>query len=350
MSETKTETKTEETKGFFVIPCIGTNPINGQTEIYLIITEKKNIKEKSITEIKIGWNKTDLFSIMDKDGKKLKGDTVKSYPKGKMPTSDTAYEAITKYLTERNKERKKAGMEDITYIPYELESYLISIISTYVPPKEEKKRDERISDKAIFDLAGNIALKFHTVVLRANSLQQEEVLSYKDGWYQECGEADIRKEVGDELKELNDHSLFSKIIHHIKSSFSIPQYREEFKPRPFCVNLLNGVLDYSTGVAVFHERKNPSDFATYNFRYIIPVKYDPDAKCPKIQNTIYQILVDKSMEIEKIDFDYYRNLDLSDPEDRIEYCGLANKMKEYLEAVKSKDKENKISLFVSSSN
>ena len=49
--------------------------------------------------------------------------------------------------------------------------------------------------------------------------------------------------------------------------------RSIFESPPSCLNVANGVLDIKRKILVDHDK-------SFNFKYITPIKYDPNAKCP----------------------------------------------------------------------
>jgi putative DNA primase/helicase len=68
-----------------------------------------------------------------------------------------------------------------------------------------------------------------------------------------------------------------------KSEPGIPIQAGELDRNPFFLNCLNGTLDLRTGVLREHDRQ---DYLTK----IIPVAYDPDAKCPLWERFLFEIM------------------------------------------------------------
>jgi len=111
---------------------------------------------------------------------------------------------------------------------------------------------------------------------------RDDILIYEDGVYNYNGEKVIREEcevrVG--APTMTTHAV-SEVKNHIaRSTFAD---RELFNTVKYTINLKNGLLDVNTRELKPH---------TFNFLSTmrIPIIYDPQAKCPKIQSFLDSIL------------------------------------------------------------
>jgi hypothetical protein len=154
------------------------------------------------------------------------------------------------------------------------------------------KEGFEISDEGMHFIASMFKDKYHIKVLEASTFAMEDILVFKDGYYQRNGEKILRKELKDILGVEYTIGWYNTMYQHLKA-MDYPINRSDFLQRPCTTNLLNGIFDYSNGKAEFVPRKDPNDFWDYNFDYIIPINYDPCATCPDIDETLYKILADR---------------------------------------------------------
>jgi putative DNA primase/helicase len=154
------------------------------------------------------------------------------------------------------------------------------------------KEGYEISDEGMHFIASMFKDKYHIKVLEASTFAMEDILVFKDGYYQRNGEKILRKELKDILGVEYTIGWYNTMYQHLKA-MEYPINRSDFLQRPCTTNLLNGIFDYSSGKVEFIARKYPNDFWDYNFDYIIPINYDPDATCPDIDEMLYKILVDR---------------------------------------------------------
>jgi putative DNA primase/helicase len=86
------------------------------------------------------------------------------------------------------------------------------------------------------------------------------------------------------IKEQLSNHLIAETLGCIERSTYID--RENFKPPPDKIPLANGVYDLATNQLEHHSMSN-------NFLYQIPVNYDPNATCPKIDKFLEETLGDR---------------------------------------------------------
>lgn len=161
-------------------------------------------------------------------------------------------------------------------------------IKKYIDKKTKEKQN---NSEELHQIADSLVERYHIWTIEASSFNLEEVWCWYDGYYHKNGEAIIRAEVLSPDSVYKDGDL-RQIISYVKARTTIS--RDKLKQIPYCVNLKNGILDYSdTKNIKFIPRIEESDFHKYNFTYILPVNYDPNVQCSEIELTLQQILVDK---------------------------------------------------------
>lgn len=111
---------------------------------------------------------------------------------------------------------------------------------------------------------------------------RDDILIYEDGVYNYNGEKVISQEcevrVGAPM--MTTHTVNEVRNHIARLTFTD---RERFNTEKYIINLENGLLDVNTGELKPHA----ADFLS---TMRIPVIYDPQAKCPKVQNFLDSIL------------------------------------------------------------
>lgn len=99
-----------------------------------------------------------------------------------------------------------------------------------------------------------------------------------DGFYQPVGEVLIKKLCKQKLEEEYRKSRVSEVIDYIKAS----TYAKRHEEPPNLIPLENGVLDIET----MELRPHSPDYMFFNK---LPVKYDPQADCPRIKKFLREI-------------------------------------------------------------
>jgi len=116
-------------------------------------------------------------------------------------------------------------------------------------------------------LADEIMSEYHFITMMDN----EVIYVYIDGFYQPYGEVLIKKLCKDRLQDEYRRNRASEVIDYIKASTYVWRHEEP----PNLIPLANGVLDLDTMELKPHS-------PAYMFFNKLPVKYDPEAKCPNI--------------------------------------------------------------------
>jgi len=170
----------------------------------------------------------------------------------------------------------------------ELEKYIYRIIKSritevaekkqYIAQKKKKKKvkAEEEEIKAI-DIALDLLDTFTFKTFR----DTEEVLVYKDGIYKYNGESVIKEEATKRLDDDFSTAKIQQIINYIKYNTFVD--RTEFNNDVDVINVKNGLLNLKTGELKPH---TPEFLSTVR----IPVKYDPNADCPKIKKFLSEIV------------------------------------------------------------
>jgi putative DNA primase/helicase len=123
----------------------------------------------------------------------------------------------------------------------------------------------------------------------------DEIYLYQDGIYQtDLGQQTIKKEVQNILNEICSLHYVAEITGQVKRQ----TYAKDFGTPPknlICLN--NGVLDLESGELLKHSPE-------YEFLSKIPVDYDPEAKCPKIEKFLTNTLYPEDVQVIKEWFGY----------------------------------------------
>jgi putative DNA primase/helicase len=113
----------------------------------------------------------------------------------------------------------------------------------------------------------------------------DELLVYLDGVYRFNGETCVAEGVEAALKGVRNASvsnrLIGEVIGHIKRRTYVD--REEFNSKLNLLNLKNGILNINTMKVVPHSK----DFLS---TARLPIKYEPNAKCPRITKFFSEIV------------------------------------------------------------
>ena len=111
---------------------------------------------------------------------------------------------------------------------------------------------------------------------------RDDILVYENGVYSSNGEKLIREECETRVPP---PYLTTQMCHEIRDRIAGTTFadRERFNTEKYIINLENGLLDVKTRELLPH---TPAFLSTVR----IPVTYDPQAKCPKIQTFLGDIL------------------------------------------------------------
>jgi hypothetical protein len=147
------------------------------------------------------------------------------------------------------------------------------------PKPSDRKKDfeRRDPKKAIFEFSNYLIDKFK---IKTVSGTRKEIYVYSEGCYVP-GEDMIRKEIRNELKELAVTQKIKEILETVKDKTSIS--KDNFITPLNLINLQNGTLDIENMEFVGHSDENL-------FLSKIPVEYNAESVCPKIEKFLSQIL------------------------------------------------------------
>lgn len=112
----------------------------------------------------------------------------------------------------------------------------------------------------------------------------KEVYFYKDGVYVPGGEDVIKKDVQDILGDYSTEQRQNEIINYIRNLTLIP--RDDIGHDCTKINLMNGLYNLDT------EELEPHTPDYISIRQM-PVNYDPNARCPKIDKFLSEVMDDK---------------------------------------------------------
>lgn len=143
----------------------------------------------------------------------------------------------------------------------------------YVDKKDGAQKYAGINYKLFADDLIGI---YHFKTLR----DTEQVLCYKNGYYQYNGEALIKEKAEEIFGELITTRGVNEIIGHVQRSTYID--RDKADAEPTILNLKNGLYNIKTNEFLPH---TPEHIITAR----IPIKYDPTADCPEIKKFLKDI-------------------------------------------------------------
>ncbi|KXB01879.1 hypothetical protein AKJ43_02960 [candidate division MSBL1 archaeon SCGC-AAA261D19] len=117
----------------------------------------------------------------------------------------------------------------------------------------------------------------------------EEIYVYEDGVYRPRGESVIRETARAKLtNQLAREHYVNETVNHIKETTYVP--REKFDETTHLLAVENGLLDVKNGVL---RDFDPDKLLTSK----LPVKYDPDADCPKIKEFLKETVKPEDMPV-----------------------------------------------------
>jgi len=116
----------------------------------------------------------------------------------------------------------------------------------------------------------------------------KKIFCYRNGVYVPHGEDIIAKNVQNALGDESKRNHIAEIINYIQLETLLP--RSRINHDTGSINLLNGIYNLETGEL---EEHNPDNISIVQ----IPVKYDPDAKCPKIEQFMKDVLKPEDIQV-----------------------------------------------------
>jgi putative DNA primase/helicase len=143
-------------------------------------------------------------------------------------------------------------------------------------------------------LADELMQQYHFITMRDN----EQMYVWRNGYYRPYAESLIKEECKLKLGEEFRTNRVNEVIDYIKAS----TFKDRSEEPPHLIPLLNGVLDINT------LELNPHS-PEYMFFNLLPVEYNPNAKCPNIEKFLSEITSgreDVEILLEIIGFCLYR--------------------------------------------
>jgi putative DNA primase/helicase len=122
----------------------------------------------------------------------------------------------------------------------------------------------------------------------------KEMLVYRDGIYEECGEQIIEQLVEKTFKHAHmahrvNRNFMNEVLAHVRwGSYTD---RKEFDKDENIIHLANGLLDIRTG-------KVSPETPDYYSRIKLPVVYDPEARAPAFEKALAEILPDEEARLD----------------------------------------------------
>lgn len=126
-------------------------------------------------------------------------------------------------------------------------------------------------------LADTIMEDFHFATMK----DSDEIYYYEDGVYRPGGKAIIKEEAETQLDALTKTYYVNESVNYIRWATYTP--REKFNNPPNLIVVENGLLDVDKYELKEH---TPEELITTR----LPVKYDPNADCPKIKKFLREVL------------------------------------------------------------
>ena len=143
-------------------------------------------------------------------------------------------------------------------------------------------------------LAEELMEDYRFVTMKDN----EQMYVWREGCYRPYAETLIKEECKLRLGEEYRTNRVTEVIDYIKAS----TFRERREEPPHLIPLLNGVLDINT----MELRPHSPEYMFFN---LLPVEYNPEAKCPQIEKFLREITgteEDVELLLEVIGFCLYR--------------------------------------------
>ena len=144
-------------------------------------------------------------------------------------------------------------------------------------------------------LAQDLVEEYHFKTLS----DTRDILFYEGGIYRYGGESLIEKECEKRLAEIVKRYDINEIIEHVRRLTFID--RKDLNGDKWTLSLKNGLLNIKTSEFTAH---TPELLSTIR----IPVKYDPEAKCPEIDKFLSQVFYERDIPVaeEMIGYCLYR--------------------------------------------
>ena len=230
-----------------------------------------NVGMETVLERCKAWNKLNTPPLSDTDVEyKVNYHYQLEEPYHYFYSHDPRHWAISENLKLINKKKGVKGEHKITQ---EDECY------AYM----KEGSDEAINYKAFSDA---LIEKYHFKTFN----DTEEILYYKDGYYHLGGAALVKNESERTFGELITVHGTNEILGHVIRSTYID--REEVNKDPMLLNFKNGLYNLKTFEFTEH---TPEVILTT----LLPVKYDPDAKCPMIEQFLGEIVDGEDVQLLK---------------------------------------------------
>jgi putative DNA primase/helicase len=163
--------------------------------------------------------------------------------------------------------------------------YIEGMLKKLLPPREIAKPKtpqtaeppEKYFDDGKFVpklLAEELMQEYHFITMRDN----EQMYVWREGCYRPYAESLIKEECKIRLGEEFRTNRVNEVIDYIKAS----TFRDRYEEPPHLIPLQNGVLDINTMELKPHSPE-------YMFFNLLPVEYNPNAKCPNIEKFLSEI-------------------------------------------------------------
>jgi len=169
-----------------------------------------------------------------------------------------------------------------------------------VSKERDTEKKEEVFSRAVylqFKEKGKVAIKYKAFsedLIKEHYFKTlgdtKEILHYRDGFYQFGGEEVIEKECEKTFGEFISRFGINEIIGHVQRSTYIE--REEVNQDPLILNLKNGLYNLKT----FEFSEHTPDIITTTR---LPVLFDPNAKCPKIEKFLREIVSREDIQLLK---------------------------------------------------
>jgi len=127
-------------------------------------------------------------------------------------------------------------------------------------------------------------LGYHFITLEEKA---KPIWYFNGKYYKPNGEIKIGEILETFIPKLFTKTILTEVITYIQ--YNNIKTRLDFIPPLNLINLENGIYDLNTGEIEKHSYK-------YLFNYVIPIDYDPDAKCPQYEKFLKQITRENGVE------------------------------------------------------
>jgi len=159
--------------------------------------------------------------------------------------------------------------------------------------EKEKERLNLVNENGTpipLNIAKDIIKEYNIITMRDN----EDMLFYNNGIYHKNSESKIKEEAQKRVPDITKHHK-NEVTELIKGLTYID--REELSQNRFLIHLKNGIYNLETG-----------EFSDFSKDIIsitqLPVKYNPDADCPKIKKFINEVVNEDNVKLVQEMFGY----------------------------------------------